>query len=367
MVWHQRLGHPSASIFQHLLRHQHLPLIGPVNSFRVCESYQLGKSKQLPFSESIRSSTSPLETIHSDVWTSPVSSLSGCKFYFLFIDEFSRFTWLYPIINKSDVFACFMKFKLLVKNIFSTKIKYFQSDNGGEYTSNQFKSFFNQHGIFHKLTCPHTSQQNGIAERKHRHIMEIGLTLLAQSGLPYKYWVDSFLTSIYLINRLPTPVLQNKSPFFKLFKKEPNYIILRSFGCLCYPLLRPYAAHKLAFRSKPCIFIGYGVKRVIGALNPTLKKYIFPTMWFSTKVNFQQKVQLSLTASALSWLPYLLQLLFNQPIYQVYHLCLLYNLVYLPLFLTKQPMKTHLMTNLSHSSLHLTLTFYHPMSRPHHL
>jgi hypothetical protein len=246
MVWHQRLGHPSAYIFQHLLRHQHLPLVGPVNSFRVCESCQLGKSNQLPFSKSIRSSTSPLETIHSDVWTSLVSSLSGCKFYVLFIDEFSRFTWLYPIINKSDVFACFMKFKLLVKNIFSTKIKYFQSDNGGEYTSNQFKSFFNQHGIFHKLTCPHTSQQNGIAERKHRHIMEIGLTLLAQSGLPPKYWVDFFLTSIYLINRLPTPVLQNKSPFFKLFKKELDYIILRSlvvFVTLSFVPMQPIYLH----------------------------------------------------------------------------------------------------------------------------
>jgi hypothetical protein len=67
MVWHQRLGHPSTSIFQHLLRHQHLPLVGSVSQSIVCESCQTGKSKQLPFSESIRSSTSPSEVIHSDV------------------------------------------------------------------------------------------------------------------------------------------------------------------------------------------------------------------------------------------------------------------------------------------------------------
>jgi hypothetical protein len=79
MVWHQQLGHPSASVFQHLLRHQHLPLVGSISPSIVCESCQLGKSKQLPFSPSIRSSSNPLEVVHSNAWTSPVPSLSGCK------------------------------------------------------------------------------------------------------------------------------------------------------------------------------------------------------------------------------------------------------------------------------------------------
>lgn len=91
--------------------------------------------------------------------------------------------------------------------------------------------------------------------------MEIGLTLLAQAGLSPKYWVDSFLTSIYLINRLPSSVLKNQSPFSKLFKRSPNYTILRTIGCLCYPLLRPYANHKLSFRSKPCILLGYATNQ----------------------------------------------------------------------------------------------------------
>jgi hypothetical protein len=125
------------------------------------------------------SSTSPLESVHSDVWTSPVPSLSRCKYYVVFVDEFSWFSWLYPLFNKSDVLSCFIKFKLLVENLFDTKIKYLQSDNGGEYTSTAFKQFLNQNGIFHRLTCPHTSKQNGIAERKHRYILETELSLLA--------------------------------------------------------------------------------------------------------------------------------------------------------------------------------------------
>jgi len=90
-------------------------------------------------------------------------------------------------MNKSDVFQCFIKFKLLVENLFSTIIKYLQTDNDGEYTSTNFKQFLSQHGIFHRLTCLQTSQQNGIAKRKHRHIVKTRLTLLAQFGLPPKY------------------------------------------------------------------------------------------------------------------------------------------------------------------------------------
>jgi hypothetical protein len=123
------------------------------------------------------------------------------------------------------------------------------------------------------LTCPHTSQQNSIAERKHRHIMEMGLTLLAQSGLSPKYWVDAFLTATFLINRLPSPVLQHESPFSKLFHHSPDYTSFRAFGCLCYPFLRPYANHKLSFRSKPCIFIGYGSNQNgYRCLNPATHK-----------------------------------------------------------------------------------------------
>jgi hypothetical protein len=89
---------------------------------------------------------------------------------------------------------------------------------------------------------------------KHRHIVETGL---AQSKLPSSYWVDAFNTAVYLINRLPTSVLQKQSPYVKLLKKNPDYSILRTFGCSCYPLLQPYNRHKLMFRSKKCIFLKY--------------------------------------------------------------------------------------------------------------
>lgn len=80
---------------------------------------------------------------------------------------------------------------------------------------------------------------------------------MAQSHLAPHYWVDAFLTATYLINRLPTPVLKHQSPYFTLLHKHLDYSLLKTFGCACYPILRPYTPHKLAFRSTKCVFLGY--------------------------------------------------------------------------------------------------------------
>jgi hypothetical protein len=85
----------------------------------------------------------------------------------------------------------------------------------------------------------------------------MGLTLLAQSALQPPYWVDTFLTYVFLINRLPTLVLKNQTPYFLLHKTTPQYMDLRIFGYACYPLLKPYIDHKLTFHSKQCLFLSY--------------------------------------------------------------------------------------------------------------
>jgi hypothetical protein len=105
--------------------------------------------------------------------------------------------------------------------------------------------------------CPHTHQQNGSAERKYRHIIEVGLSLLSHASMPLKYWDEAFLTATYLINRLPSRVIQGDTPYYRVFKETPNYGFLRTFGCACWPNLRPYNSHKLQFHSKQCIFLGY--------------------------------------------------------------------------------------------------------------
>ena len=112
-------------------------------------------------------------------------------------------------------------------------------------------------GIHHRLSCPHTPAQNGTAERKHRHIIETALSLLKQASMPHKFWDEAACTAVYLINRMPTPLLKFKSPYQLLFNQDPDYSFLRTFGCMCYPYLRPYAATKLDSRSECCTFLGY--------------------------------------------------------------------------------------------------------------
>ena len=119
------------------------------------------------------------------------------------------------------------------------------------------KPYLSSEGITHLTTPPHTPQHNGYSERQHRHIVETFLTLLTHAHMPLQYWTNACSTVVYLINRLPTPTLQNETPYTKLFGSKSNYNQLRSFGCLCFPWLRPYNIHKLELKSKPCVFIGY--------------------------------------------------------------------------------------------------------------
>jgi hypothetical protein len=111
--------------------------------------------------------------------------------------------------------------------------------------------------VSHRVSCPHTHQQNGTAERKHRHIVETGLTLLAHASVPFRFWSDAFSTTCFLINRLPSHVIDMQSPLERLLGEAPDYTFFRVFGCACWPHLRPYNNHKLDFRSKKCVFLGY--------------------------------------------------------------------------------------------------------------
>jgi hypothetical protein len=253
--WYRCLGHPVFRVVQRILSTFKLPVkfnknCGP------CSICPIAKGHQLPFHDSSSSICNPLDLIYSDVWgPSPVLSINGNRYYISFIDAYSRFMWLFPIQNKSDVKSVFISFQTMVECLFSRKIKSVQSDWGGEYRS--LHTYFKYIGIIHRLSCPHTHQQQGCVDRKHRHIIDTTLALLADNGVPKQFWDEACLTSCYLINRLPTPLLKIISPFEKLFSQAPNYHHLKIFGCECFPNLRPYNSHKFEFRSKSCVFLGY--------------------------------------------------------------------------------------------------------------
>ena len=256
--WHFRLGHPSLPILNVILSKNNLQASSMTKQIS-CNTCQCNKSHKLLFSASTLESHAPLKIIFSNVWTAPIHSIDGFKYYIIFVDHFTRYTWFYPLQRKSDVKSIFIRFKAIVENYFKNKIVTFYFDNGGEFTA--LKDFFQIHGISHHTSPPHTPEHNGISERKHRHVVKIGLSLLTHASLPQNFWSFAFSTAIYLINWMPSPSLNYFSPFELIFKKSPNYAKLQIFECLCYPWLRPYFAHKLDVRSTQCIFIGYSLSQ----------------------------------------------------------------------------------------------------------
>jgi transposase InsO family protein len=254
-VWHARLGHPGNAVFNKLQSSRLIQCNKP--NHRTCHACQLGKHVRLPFSSSVSSSKSPFELIHYDVWTSPVVSTSGFKYYLVLLDDFTHFCWTFPLKQKSDVFHSITTFHSYVHTQFGLPIKVLQADNDTEFVNHTLFTFLDQHDIVTRLSCPYTSPQNGKAERVLRTINNTIRTLLIHAFMPSTYWVEALSTATFLINRLPSTKTPNTTPFQLLHNKPPTYSDLWVFGCLCYPNTSATATHKLSPRLVPCVFLGY--------------------------------------------------------------------------------------------------------------
>lgn len=193
--------------------------------------------------KSIKNLMSPLYTtttrafqlIHSDIWgPAYLSSSQGYKYYLSFVDDYTRYTWLYPLTLKSEAAKSVKHFIAMVHTQFKTKVDKFQTDWGGEFRP--LVDYFKDLGIHFQHPCPHIHVQNGKVERKHQHIVETGLTLLAQAHMPLKFWWEAFLTAVHLINILPSPTLQNKCPHSLLYNTYLITRILEYLVVLAFPI-----------------------------------------------------------------------------------------------------------------------------------
>ncbi|KAL0378046.1 UNVERIFIED_CONTAM: Retrovirus-related Pol polyprotein from transposon TNT 1-94 [Sesamum radiatum] len=237
-----------------------LPQIQAVEG--ACEACLQGKQHKRPFpSGTSWRAKAVLELIHTDV-CGPMRTPSHeqNRYFILFIDDYSRMTWVYFMREKSEVFKIFKKFKNLVEKQSGQRIKVLRSDRGKEYNNSEFDKFCEEEGIDHQTTVSYNPQQNGVSERKNRTVMEMARSMLQEKHLPKAFWAEAVYTAVYLLNRCPTKAVQNMTPIEAWSGRKPSAKHLRVFGSICYVHIPTEKRHKLEEKTEKGIFLGYSTQ-----------------------------------------------------------------------------------------------------------
>lgn len=259
-LWHRRLGHANEEYVKKAIESSFgvKSTHWKINS---CEPCIMGKMHRQQFPKLSESSTSEvLELIHSDVCgPMKTESLSKKRFILTFIDDYSRFVFNYFIRTKDEVPNKFKEFEKLVTVQTGHRIKCLRSDNGSEYSSNSFLKYLRDKGIKIQRTAPYTPEQNGIAERCNRSIIEMARTMLNESRLKRHFWAEAVNTAVYIKNRLPSRVLEGSTPYQRWYKNKPNLDHFKVFGSIAYCHVPKEKRTKLDYKAEKCLMLGYDV------------------------------------------------------------------------------------------------------------
>uniref|UniRef100_A0A803LV14 Integrase catalytic domain-containing protein n=1 Tax=Chenopodium quinoa TaxID=63459 RepID=A0A803LV14_CHEQI len=307
-MWHRRLGHPSVGYLKRLF-----PSFKNIDVTLDCESCALAKSHKHTYSPSLTHAIKPFMLIHSDVWgPAPEFAIHNFSYFVLFVDDCTRMSWVYFLKHKSEVFDVFVKYYNMIRTQFNAKPQILRSDNGGEYINLDMEQYIADQGLVHQTSCRDTPQQNGVAERKNRTLLEITRAIMIESGVPVFLWPEAIATSTYLTNRLPTKTLDYETPLDTLSSHttipSSHSLPPRVFGCVVYVHLPKIYRNKLEPRAIKCVFIGYGVhQKGYRCYDPTTRK-IHTTLdceFFEKSYYYTQPGPQGETSSDdLSWLTY---------------------------------------------------------------
>ena len=235
-LWHARTGHISRIKYEETqAATEGLPAVAPANSEKLCGGCLQGKMTVTSFPKESKTKTNqPLQLVHSDVM-GPMKTKTpgGSRFVLSFVDDFSGFVTVYFLKAKSEVASRFIEYKREMEQQCGLLIKIIRTDNGGEFKNKRFASYCKDNSIIHQKTVPYSPQQNGVAERMNRTIVEKARSMMQYKCVAKKWWAEAVSTAVYLINR-NTSSNRKRTPFELCFKTKPQLSHLRVFGSLPY-------------------------------------------------------------------------------------------------------------------------------------
>ena len=278
MLWHYRLSHPNFMYLEKLFIYL---FINKNSKSFSCEICQFSKHTRSSYPSISYKPSRPFAMIHSDVWgPSKVKNITGTRFV-SFVDDHTRLTWLFLMKEKSEVGQIFQNFNSMIQTQFQTKIQIIKTDNAKEYFKSVLGTYFFSKGIVHISSCVDTPQQNGVAERKNRHLLEVARSLMFSTYVPKHFWGEIVLTGAYLINRMPSRVLKYQTPcqfllqFFPHTKINPS-LDPKIFRCSVFIHIHQQYHSKLEPKSIKCIFLGYSPnQKGYKCYSPITKKNLY--------------------------------------------------------------------------------------------
>jgi transposase InsO family protein len=204
-LWHRRLAHVGMKNLHKLLKGEHI--LGLTNVHfekdRVCSACQAGKQVGAHHPhKNIMIANRPLELLHMDLF-GPIAyiSISGSKYCLVIVDDYSHFTWVFFLQEKSQTQETLKGFLRRAQNEFDLRIKKIRSDNGTEFKNSQIEGFLEEEGIKHEFSS-RSPQQNGVVERNNRTLLDMAMTMLDEYKTPGRFWVETINTACYSINQL---------------------------------------------------------------------------------------------------------------------------------------------------------------------
>ena len=287
-LWHRRFGHLNEQSMQKLVRK------GLVNQLDyntsgeigICEACIGGKQCKNSFKPSETVTSMPLELVHSDVCGKMgQKSLGGAEYFLTLLDDKTHYTWVYPLKTKDQVFEHFKWWQAEVENFTGQRVKTLRTDNGGEFTSKSFQAHLKACGIRHELTVPKTPEQNGVAERLNRTLVETTRAMLLDAKLPHDFWAEAISTTAYLRTRSPTSAVEGTTPHEAWYGKKPRVEHLRVFGCAAYVHVQKDERRKLDPKTEKCVLLGYGSVQKGYRVYDHLTQKVF----YSRNVKFNEK------------------------------------------------------------------------------